>query len=146
TLIEDYMKANGGLITKEDLEKYEAEELEHIKGTYRGYEIIYMPPPSSGGVAIVEMLNILKDINMKEMGHNSAISLHVLTEAMRRAFADRALHIGDPDFNPNMPVSKLISKEYASSLRETIEMGMASRSDSANFSAAHLVAESPETT
>src|SRR5690606_32051706 len=146
TLIEDYMKANGGLITKEDLEKYEAEELEPIKGTYRGYEIISMPPPSSGGVAIVEMLNILEGFNMKEMGHNSAISLHVLTEAMRRAFADRALHIGDPDFNPNMPVSKLISKEYASSLRETIEMGMASRSDSANFSAAHLVAESPETT
>src|SRR5690606_31692755 len=129
TLIEDYMKANGGLITKEDMEKYEAEELEPIKGTYRGYEIISMPPPSSGGVAVVEMLNILEGFNMKEMGHNSAISLHVLTEAMRRAFADRAVHIGDPDVKPNLPVSKLISKEYSSSLRETIEMGMASRSD-----------------
>lgn len=145
-LIEDFMKANGGLITKEDLAKYEAEELEPVTGTYRGFEIISMPPPSSGGVAIIEMLNILEGYDIKEMGHNSAMSLHVLTEAMRRAFADRALHIGDPNFNPQMPVKELTSKDYAKRLRATIEPGLASVSDSANFSAAHLVAESPETT
>ncbi len=145
-LIVAYMKANGGLITKEDLEKYKAEELEPVTGTYRDYEIISMPPPSSGGVAVIEMLNILEGFNIREMGHNSAMSLHILTESMRRAYSDRALHIGDPNFNPPMPVSKLTSKEYAKKLRETIEIGMASKSDSANFSAAHLVTESPETT
>ncbi|QED36571.1 gamma-glutamyltransferase [Antarcticibacterium arcticum] len=145
-LIADYMKANGGLITREDLLKYEAEELKPVTGNYRGYEIVSMAPPSSGGVAIIEMLNILEGYDLKQMGHNSAISLHVLTEAMRRAFADRALHIGDPNFNPGIPIEKLTSKEYAGRLRETIELGMASVSDSANFSAAHLVPESPETT
>ena len=145
-LIADYMKANGGLITREDLIKYEAEELKPVTGSYRGYEIISMPPPSSGGIAIIEMLNILEGYDLKQMGHNSAMSLHVLTEVMRRAFADRALHIGDPNFNPGLPLEELTSKEYASRLRETIELGMASVSDSTNFSAAHLVAESPETT
>lgn len=145
-LIADFMKANGGLITREDLIKYEAEELEPVTGNYRGYEIISMPPPSSGGIAIVQMLNILEGYDLKQMGHNSAIYLHVLTEAMRRAFADRALHIGDPNFNPGLPLKELTSKDYAARLRETIELGMASVSDSANFSAAHLVPESPETT
>ena len=145
-LIADYMKANGGLITREDLIKYEAEELKPVTGSYRGYEIISMPPPSSGGIAIIEMLNILEGFDLKQMGHNSAMSLHVLTEAMRRAFADRALHIGDPNFNPGLPLEELTSKEYASRLRKTIELGMASVSDSTNFSAAHLVPESPETT
>ncbi len=145
-LIEDYMKENGGLITREDLAKYEAEELDPIKGTYRGHEIISMPPPSSGGVAVIEMLNILEGFNVKEMGHNSAMSLHVLTEAMRRAFSDRAQYIGDPNFNPRMPLKELTSKEYADRLRNTIELGTASVSDSANFNAAHLPPESPETT
>ena len=145
-LIADFMKANGGLITREDLIKYEAEELKPVTGNYRGYEIISMPPPSSGGIAIIEMLNILEGYDLKQMGHNSAMSLHVLTEAMRRAFADRALHIGDPNFNPGLPLEELTSKEYSSRLRKTIELGMASVSDSANFSAAHLVPESLETT
>ncbi len=145
-LIEDFMKANGGLITREDLAIYKAEELQPIKGTYRGHDIISMPPPSSGGVAIIEMLNILEGFNVKEMGHNSAMSLHVLTEAMRRAFSDRAQYIGDPNFNPQMPLNKLTSKEYADRLRNTIELGKASVSDSGNFNAAHLSPESPETT
>lgn len=145
-LIEDFMKANGGLITKEDLEKYEAEELKPVKGTYRGYDVIGMAPPSSGGIAVIEMLNILENYNIKEMGHNSARSLHILTEVMRRAFADRALHIGDPNFNPGIPLTELTSKEYAKRLGSTIEPGKASVSDSANFSAAHLRPESPETT
>ncbi len=145
-LIEDFMKANGGIITREDLAKYEPEELQPVKGTYRGHEIISMPPPSSGGIAIIEMLNILEGFNIKEMGHNSAIYLHVLTEAMRRAFSDRAQYIGDPNFNPQMPVNKLISKDYADRLRNNIILGQASVSDSANFNAAHLSYESPETT
>ncbi|CAN5413354.1 gamma-glutamyltransferase [soil metagenome] len=145
-LIEDFMKANGGLITKDDLEKYEAEELKPVKGSYRGYEVIGMAPPSSGGIAVIEMLNILENYNIKEMGHNSARSLHILTEVMRRAFADRALHIGDPNFNPGIPITELTSKEYAKRLGSTIEPGKASVSDSANFSAAHLRPESPETT
>lgn len=145
-LIEDYMKENGGIITKEDLARYEAEELAPVTGTYRGYDIVAMPPPSSGGVALIEMLNILEGFDVKEMGHNSAKSLHVLTEAMRRAYADRALHLGDPNFNEDMPVAKLTSKQYAEDLRQTIEEGRASVSDSANFSAAHMLPESPQTT
>lgn len=145
-LIEDYMVAYGGLITKEDLARYEAEELEPVIGTYRGHEVVSMPPPSSGGVAVIEMLNILEGFDLKGMGHNSADYLHVLTEAMRRAYADRALHLGDPNFNPAMPISELTSKEYAGLLRETIDREKASVSDSANFSAAHLRPESPQTT
>lgn len=145
-LIDKYMKTHGGLITEEDLARYEAEELEPVTGTYRGHEIISMAPPSSGGVAIIEMLNILEGFDLREMGHNSAASLHVLTEAMRRGFSDRALHLGDPNFNPGMPITKITSKEYAAELRETIDMEKASVSDSANFSAAHLRPESPQTT
>lgn len=145
-LIENYMESHGGLITKEDLARYEAEELEPVTGTYRGHEVVSMPPPSSGGVAVIEMLNILEGFDLKKMGHNSADYLHILTEAMRRAYADRALHIGDPNFNPDMSISELTSKEYASLLRETIDREKASVSDSANFSAAHLRPESPQTT
>ncbi|MGY5851010.1 gamma-glutamyltransferase [Salegentibacter sp. F14] len=145
-LIEDYMEKHGGLITREDLARYQAEELEPVTGTYRGHEIVAMPPPSSGGVALIEMLNIVEGFDIKEMGHNSAASLHLLTEAMRRAYADRALHLGDPNFNPGMPVEKITSKDYAADLRESIEPNRASVSDSANFSSAHLRYESPQTT
>jgi gamma-glutamyltranspeptidase/glutathione hydrolase len=105
-----------------------------------------MPPPSSGGVAIVEMLNILEGFNLKEMGHNSAMYLHVLTEAMRRAFADRAEFIGDPNFNPEMPLDRLLSKGYAKTLRSGIDLFRASESDSAKFNSVHLAHESEETT
>ncbi|MDN3593680.1 gamma-glutamyltransferase [Zunongwangia endophytica] len=145
-LLTDFMAKNGGIITDEDLVKYEAEEMQPIKGTYRDYEIIGMPPPSSGGVAVIEMLNILEGYNMTEFGQNSANSLHVITEAMRRAFADRAMFLGDSNFNPNMPLSKLTSKNYAEKLRNSIQMEIASKSDSANFNKAHLKHESKETT
>ncbi|WP_339649897.1 gamma-glutamyltransferase [uncultured Salegentibacter sp.] len=145
-LIADFMKKHGGLITEEDLAKYKAEELEPVTGTYRGHEIVAMPPPSSGGVALIEMLNILEGFNLEETGHNSAASLHLLTEAMRRAYADRALYLGDPNFNPEMPIEKIISKKYAAELREGIEIKKASISDSANFNNAHLQYESPQTT
>lgn len=142
-LIADFMAANGGLITLEDLAKYEAVEREPIRGTYRGYEIISMPPPSSGGVALVEMLNILEGFDLAAMGHNSAAYLHVLTESMRRAYADRAQYLGDPDFNEDMPLARLTSKEHADNLRGTIDMSAASESDPSAFAAVY---ESDETT
>ncbi|SDR70795.1 gamma-glutamyltransferase [Gramella sp. MAR_2010_147] len=146
SLIADFMRSNGGIITKKDLKEYRAEEMEPIKGTYRTYDIIGMPPPSSGGTAIVEMLNILEGFDLTNEGHNSAQSLHYITEAMRRAFADRALYLGDPDFNEQMPLDKITSKEYANKLRSTILKQKATPSDSANFNKAHLTYESTETT
>ena len=137
------MAANGGLITEEDLASYEAIEREPIRGNYRGYEIISMPPPSSGGVALVEMLNILEGYDLAALGHNSADYLHVLTEAMRRAYADRAEHLGDPDFNESMPLSKLMNKDYAATLRASIDMNEKSDSSPAEFAQAY---ESEETT
>ncbi len=145
-LLEAYMKKHGGLITANDLANYEAEELAPIVGNYRGFDIIGMPPPSSGGVAIMEMLNMLEKYDLRNMGPNSAEYLHVLTEVMRRAFADRAQYIGDPNFNKDMPVEKLISKDYAALLAATIKMDKASESDSAAFSALYLPKESDETT
>lgn len=142
-LIADFMRENGGLITEEDLAAYEPEELTPIHGTFRDYDVYSMPPPSSGGVALVEMLNILEAYPLKELGHNSADYLHLLTEAMRRAYADRAQFLGDPNFNPEMPVGELISKQHAAELRENISPYMASVSDSATFNLAY---ESEQTT
>lgn len=137
------MKKNGGLVTEADLAAYEAKERTPVRGTYRGYEVISMPPPSSGGVALLEMLNILEEFDVRAQQFGSAGHLHLLAEAMRRAFADRARYLGDPDFNPEIPVSRLISKEYAAELRRTINAEHASVSDPARFNDA---AESNETT
>lgn len=145
-LIAKFMKEHGGLITEEDLEKYQPTEQAPIHGTYRGYDVYAMSPPSSGGVALTEMLNILEGFNLKEMGHNSALYLHVLTEAMRRAYADRAQYIGDPAFNPDMPIERLTSKAYARELKGTIDLFRASESDSARFNQALMPYESEETT
>ncbi len=139
----DFMAANGGMITEEDLEIYEAVEREPIRGTYRGYEIVSMPPPSSGGTALVQMLNILEGYDLASLGHNSADYLHVLTEAMRRAYADRAEHLGDPDFNESMPLDRLMNKEYAAGLRASIDMDEKSVSSPSEFAQAY---ESEETT
>lgn len=138
-----FMAANDGLITEEDLASYEPVEREPIRGTYRGYDIVSMPPPSSGGVALVEMLNILEGYDLADMGHNSAQYLHVLTESMRRAYADRAEHLGDPDFNEGMPLDQLMDKDYAESLRGTIDMDKASESSPEDFAEIY---ESEETT
>jgi gamma-glutamyltranspeptidase/glutathione hydrolase len=137
------MRKNGGLITEEDLANYQAKERQPIHGTYRGYDIHSMCPPSSGGTALVEMLNILEGFDLREYGHSSAQHLHLLAETMRRAFADRARHLGDPDFNPDMPIARLISKPYAEQLRRGISLNQASPSDPAVFSEAY---ESTETT
>lgn len=142
-MIADFMKKNDGIITREDLKKYEAVEREPIRGTYRGHEIVSMPPPSSGGVVIVQMLNILEGFDLKEIGHNSGLYLHLLTEAMRRAYADRANFLADPDFNENIPVDILISKEHAASQRASIDPDRASKSDPARFAAIY---ESDQTT
>ena len=112
-LIEKEMKANGGLITMADLKAYQAKKRGVIKGTYRGYDIIGMPPPSSGGTAVVQMLNILEGYDLKANGYGSAKNIHLITESMRRAFADRARYLADPDFEKDIPMPMLISKDYA---------------------------------
>jgi gamma-glutamyltranspeptidase/glutathione hydrolase len=131
--IENYMKKNGGLITKTDLEKYSAIERKPIKGTYKEYEIYSMPPPSSGGVALVEMMNMLELVDLDSIDFNSTAYVHLIAEVMRRAFADRAEYLGDPDFNPDMPLDKLTSKAYAKKRFENIDMSKASVSDSALY-------------
>ena len=141
-LLAEEMKRGGGWITEEDLAKYQAKERTPLRGTYRGYEIISMAPPSSGGVAMIEMLNILEGYDVKAMGHNSAAHIHHLAEAMRRAFLDRARHLADPDFS-QVPVQRLTDKSYAAKLRSTIDPSKATRSAPADIT---LADESMETT
>lgn len=141
-LIEAEMQRHGGLITRRDLARYEAKERAPVRGTFNGYEVISMPPPSSGGVAMIAMLNILEGYDLKAIGHNSAPYVHLLAESMRRAFRDRALHIGDPDFT-KPPVARLTSKPYADSLRRTIDRSKASPSSPADVAEGY---ESDETT
>lgn len=141
-LIVAEMKKHGGLITEQDLATYEARERAPVRGTFKGYEIITMPPPSSGGVAMVEMLNILEGVDLKAAGHNSPTYVHWLTESMRRAYRDRAVHLGDPDFT-RPPVERLTSKEYAATLRRTIDPAKASPSSPADVTQGY---ESDETT
>jgi len=114
------MKANGGLITAKDLKDYEPTIRKALKGTYRGYEIVTMPPPSSGGTALLEMLNILEHYNLAELEPGSSDTIHLLVESQRRAFADRAEFMGDADF-VKVPVEGLISKKYAADLVKTID-------------------------
>jgi len=142
-LIAADMKKNGGLITEADLAAYEPKERAPIHGNYRGYDVYSMSPPSSGGTALVEMLNILEGFDLASYGHNSAMYLHLLSESMRRAFADRARYLGDPDFNPGIPIEKLTSKEYAAMLRQSINLEKKSASDPVSFNDAY---ESTETT
>jgi gamma-glutamyltranspeptidase/glutathione hydrolase len=142
-LIEKEMKANGGLITREDLKNYQAKQRAPIKGTYRGYDVIGMAPPSSGGIAVQMMLNILEGYDLKANGAGSAQNIHYMAESMRRAFAERAQYLGDPDFVNNMPIDRLLSKEYAAQLRKTIDPSHASKSSPSTFT---WTAESDETT
>ena len=121
------MKTNGGLITKEDLAAYEARIRTAVRGTYKGFEIISMPPPSSGGVALVEMLNILEPLDLKSKGLLTAPALHMQIEAMRRAYLDRARYLGDPDF-ADIPVARLTSKDHARSVAASIKLDKASSS------------------
>jgi len=128
-----FMKANGGIITQEDLDRYTAIEREPIKGTFNGYEIYSMPPPSSGGVVLVEMMNLMELADLKSIEFNSTAYFHLLAEVMRRAYADRAEYLGDPDFNPDMPLDQLASKAFAKHRFSSIDMTKASVSDSTKF-------------
>lgn len=110
-LIVAQMKKSGGYISHQDLENYFAVEREVIKGTYRDHQVISMPPPSSGGIALVELLNILENFKFEKFDWNSSKHIHAMTEAMKYVYADRSKHLGDPDFYP-VPVDKLISKSY----------------------------------
>ncbi len=119
-LIVAEMKRGGGLITYEDLENYQPVIRKPVVGNYRGYEIISMGPPSSGGVCLIELLNILENFDLKKYGFGSSYTIHYLIEAMRRVYADRAEYLGDPDF-VQIPLEKLLSKEYAKSLANEID-------------------------
>ncbi len=136
------MRQSGGIITEEDLAKYEARERAPIRGNYRGYDIISMPPPSSGGIALVEMLNILEGYPLEAAGHDSPRYVHLVTETMRRAFLDRAKYLGDADF-AKVPVAMLIDKQYAADIRHTIVPGRATPSHAAEIAQRH---ESNQTT
>ena len=120
------MQKGGGLITVDDLARYEVKEREPVRGTYRGYEIVSAPPPSSGGTVLIESLNILEGYDLTKLGR-SAQSIHFTTEAFRRAFFDRAEFMGDPDFS-KIPVAQLIDKKYAAAWRESIDADRASAS------------------
>jgi gamma-glutamyltranspeptidase/glutathione hydrolase len=121
------MERGGGLIDAESLAAYQPEEREVVRGNYRGYDIVAMPPPSSGGVHIVQMLNVLETFPISEFGAESADSIHLLAEVMRLAYADRSQHLADPD-HYDVPVEWLTSKSYAEELAATIDMGRAKRS------------------
>jgi gamma-glutamyltranspeptidase/glutathione hydrolase len=121
------MKANGGLITKDDLAAYQPIIREPIRGTYRGYEIHSMPPPSSGGIHLVQILNLLEAFPIGKLGHNTAQTMHLMAESMKLAYADRSKFLGDADFVP-VPVAGLISKDYANQLRRRINPNRATAS------------------
>lgn len=117
----------GGIMTLNDLKHYNAVEREPVTGDYRGYQVVSMPPPSSGGIHIIEMLNMLENFEIGKLGHNTASTLHLMTESMRRAYADRSEYLGDPDFY-DVPVAALINKDYAKKLASQIAIGKATPS------------------
>ena len=141
--LEKEMLAHGGLITREDLKKYTAKKRVPVTGTYRGYDVISMPPISSGGVGLIEMLNVLEGYDLAKMGPGSSSAVHLMTEAMKRAYSDRAHYLGDPDFEKDMPIARLTSKDYAAQLRKTIDLTRTKASSPATFEWSH---ESDETT
>lgn len=143
-LIVAEMAQGNGLLTRDDLAAYEVVEREAVTGTYNGYTVAAMPPPSSGGVHMVQMMNILDGYDLAADGHNSAAYLHKLIEAMRRAYADRSAYLGDPDF-VDVPVEALIATDYADRLRDTIDLTASSRSVDIR-PGTELPYESPQTT
>ena len=142
-LIVSEMKANNGLITYEDLKEYNSVYRKPIIGSYRGYTMISMGPPSSGGPLIIQMLNMLENFDVSSMTRNSTEFVHLLTEIQRLAYADRAIHLGDPDFYPS-PVPMLISKDYAKKRLELVSMDRAT--PSTDIAAGSTIPESMETT
>jgi gamma-glutamyltranspeptidase / glutathione hydrolase len=139
------VEAAGGHLTLDDFKSYEVELREPVTGDYRGYTIASMPPPSSGGIHIIQILNTLEGDDIKAMGQNSAATIHLMAEAMKYAYADRSEYLGDPDF-VDVPVGALTSEEYAKELRGRIDMNRAA--PAAEIKPAESLAqyESPETT
>ncbi len=131
-LIVKEMERQGGIIRHEDLKRYQAVERRPVQGTYRGFEVISMGPPSSGGIALIEMLNLLESHDVGSLGVRSVAESHILAECMRRAFADRARLLGDPD-RVDVPIAKLISREHAANLQKTISLKKASKSSPESF-------------
>ncbi|NCO69986.1 MAG: gamma-glutamyltransferase [Shewanella vesiculosa] len=111
----------GGVMSLNDLANYKVIERQPVRGQYRGYEVVSMPPPSSGGIHIIEMLNVLEQFPIDKLGHNTADTLHLMAETMKYAYADRSKFLGDPDF-VDVPVKQLISKEYAKSIASKISI------------------------
>lgn len=144
TLIASEMQRHGGLITYEDLANYKAQIRQPVHGTYRGYDVYSMSPPSSGGVHIVQILNMLETYPISEYGYNSAQTIHLMAEAMRRAYADRATYMGDSDFI-EVPLKGLTSKKYAKTLVKNIQLDKATPSVDIKAGNPQLY-ESPETT
>ena len=126
--IVDAVQAAGGRITMEDMAGYKALSRDPVRGTYRGYEIVSMPPPSSGGIHIIQILNTLEGYPIGFLGHNSSETIHLMAEAMKRAYADRSEYLGDPEFY-DVPQAQLISKDYAADIRKGISLGRAMPSD-----------------
>lgn len=126
-LLVEFIQENGGILELQDLADYTVIEREPLKGSYRGYDVYTIGPPSSG-VTLIEMLNILEGYDLREIELDSDEYLHLLTETMRLSQRDRYRHLGDPAFNPDLPLDKLTSKEYAAELRELIILGKAGRS------------------
>ncbi|MCH7423190.1 MULTISPECIES: gamma-glutamyltransferase [Shewanella] len=118
----------GGIITLEDLKHYKAVEREPVRGQYRGYEVVSMPPPSSGGVHIIEMLNVLQQFPIDKFGHNTAQTIHVMAETMKHAYADRSEYLGDPDFY-KVPVKQLTDKDYAQKIASQIALNKTTPSE-----------------
>lgn len=141
--VEEASKQHNGLLTQEDFANFTITETKPITCTYRGYEFISAPPPSSGGVTICQTLNILEGYDLKSMGFNSAEYVHTLTEAMRHAYMDRNTFLGDPQFIKN-PTEKLLNKAYATEIRQQIKPNEATPSE--NVQPGIAPHESPETT
>ncbi|MEX2603796.1 MAG: gamma-glutamyltransferase [Gracilimonas sp.] len=143
--IVNQMKKTGGLIEYRDLRNYESKWRKPITTDFMGYTLHMMPPPSSGSVAITQILEMIEDYNLKSMGHNSADYVHVVAEAMRRAFADRAYFLGDPDF-VNIPLNELLSESYNAERMQSFSMDDATSSQSLSHGEILSISESSETT
>lgn len=139
------MKANNGLITLEDLANYQPKIRKPIEGKYQGYQIYSMPPPSSGGVHLIQMLNILKGFDLPSFGHNTAKTIHIMAETMKLTYADRSKYLGDHDF-VHVPINSLISQKYSDFLRQEINLNRATPSQEISQNNPLKFSESHETT
>lgn len=144
-LLAEDMKANGGLITEEDLRQYTVVERTPLKGSYRGHDILTAPPPSSGGIGLLQMMGMLETTGYHQTGAGSAATIHWVAEAQRRFYADRSQYLADPDF-VQVPVSKLLSKSYIDERRKTIDPARASTSTEIHPGKPESFSESAETT